>query len=145
MPHPALRGYETSGDKSHYPKPEPGLPNYCQHESTQPCPTPPPRGASPREVTDIILSQNQGSLITASMNPRQPCQPCPGMSPVATGSGGPSGLEDSPYSPRAKTGNARSPQIKSVLCCTQVGEPSRDDRHCLMTDPGLPDRCLSRI
>jgi hypothetical protein len=33
-----------------------------------------------------------------------------GMFPVATGSGGPSGLEDSPQQPsRAKTGNARSP------------------------------------
>jgi hypothetical protein len=37
-----------------------------------------------------------------------------GMSPMATGSGGPSGLEDSPSSPRAKTGNARSPEREFI-------------------------------
>ncbi len=95
---------------------EHGRPDNCHYESTQPCPIPPQGGASPRaETTDTRPSWNQGYRIAASTNPCDHAQLAHSMYPVATGSGGPSGLEDSPYSPRAKTDNARSPQIKSVL------------------------------
>ena len=69
MPHPAPQGREPSGSDRHYPKSEPGLPDYCYHESRQPCGIPPPRGASPRDATGITPSRNQGSLITAITNP----------------------------------------------------------------------------
>jgi len=70
MPHPATQGRETSGGNRHSPRPEPGLPNYCQHEyqATKPHPDP-HRGASHRESIDINPSRIQGSWITASTNP----------------------------------------------------------------------------
>jgi len=47
------------------------------------------------------------------------------MSPVAMGSGGPSGLEDSPHAlARENWQRARSPYIQSVLRSTQVGDPA---------------------
>ena len=68
MPHPAPQGREPSGSDIHHPKTEPGLPNYCQHESRQLCRIQPHKGPSPREATYIILRRNQGSQITASTN-----------------------------------------------------------------------------
>ena len=38
MRHPAPRGREPSGCDRHSPKPDPGLPEYCYHESMQSCP-----------------------------------------------------------------------------------------------------------
>jgi len=103
----------------------------------QPCPIPPHRGVSPREATYIILRRNQGSQITAITNPCDHVHLSHDMSPVATGSGGPSGLEDSPHSLARENGKrARSPQIKSVLCCTQAGEPTGNDSHYPKRDSG---------
>jgi len=168
MPHPAPQGREPAGCNRQYPRPDPGLPDHCNHESMQPRRTPPHRDASPRDATDNTPGRIQGSRITAIMNPcnhaashptgaralgmqqtipqaetKAPrlllsrihatmLHPAPhgasprvmtatrpsrnrapqlllsripgnqahlahGMSPVATGSGGPSGLEDSPH------------------------------------------------
>lgn len=57
----------------------------------QPCPIRHRRGVSPREATDIIPGRNQGSLITAITNPCDNAHLAHGMSPVTTGSRGPSG------------------------------------------------------
>jgi len=45
-----------------------GRPDNCHPKSMQPCPIP-PKGASPREATDITLRRNQGSLIRIITNP----------------------------------------------------------------------------
>ena len=63
------KGREPSGSDIHHPKTEPGLPDYCQHESRQLCRIQPHRGPSPRDATDIIPGRNQGSQITAITNP----------------------------------------------------------------------------
>jgi len=58
--------------------------------------------------------------------------------PWPRGKGGRPALRTAPSSPRAKTGNARSPQIKSVLRCTRVGE-LWNDRHCLTPELEYPN------
>ena len=88
-------------------------------------------------AADITPRRNQGSMITIITNPCDHAHLAHGMSPVATGSGGPSGLEDSPHSLARENGKrARSPQIKSVLCCTQAGEPTGNDSHYPKRDSG---------
>jgi len=80
-------------------------------------------------AADITPRRNQGSMITIITNPCDHAHLAHGMSPVATGSGGPSGLEDSPLQPsRAKTGNARSPHIRSVLAILKLAIPVGNDR-----------------
>ena len=110
MAHPGPRGASPRDSSRHYPRPEPGLLDHCQHESVR------------------------------------PCLPSPGMSPVATGSGGPSGLEDSLHSLARENGKrARSPQIKSVLCCTQAGEPTGNDSHYAKRDSGAKITAITNL
>jgi hypothetical protein len=95
------------------------------------------RCASPRVANDITPRRNQGSQIAAITNPCDNAYLAHGMSPVDTGSGGPYSLEDSPHSLARENGQrARSPQIKSVLCCIQAGELTGNDNHYPKSDSG---------
>ena len=93
--------------------------NYCYHESKATTRHLANRSASPREAADITLRLMQGSRITASTNPcdhAHLAHLAHGMSPVAMGSGGPSGLEDSPVKPsRAKQATRKVPRSR-VFC-----------------------------
>lgn len=48
------KGRKLSRSHRHYPKPDPGYPNYCNHQSMQPRPIPRHRGASHRENCKIL-------------------------------------------------------------------------------------------
>jgi len=110
--HAALRpkGREPSGNDRHCPKPEPGHPDYFQHESTQPCRISAPQGRKPLGCDRHYPKADPGlpmillrtTWYHAASRPKGrellDAWPFPtieerhllshGMSPVATGSGG---------------------------------------------------------
>ena len=73
-------------------------------------PHPVPQGREPSGFNRHYPKPDQGSLITTITNPCDHAHLAHGMFPVATGSGGPSGLEDSPHVlARENIQRARSP------------------------------------
>jgi len=64
MPHPITKVREPSGGNRHNSRSEPGLPNYCYHESMRPCPPCPghvPRGHGVRGRSGLEDSPRQPS------------------------------------------------------------------------------------
>jgi hypothetical protein len=77
---------------------------------------PAPQGREPSGGNRHCPKPEQGSQITAITNPCDHVHLSHDMSPVATGSGGPSGLEDSPHFLARENGKrARDHYIRSVL------------------------------
>ena len=72
----------------------------------------------------ITPRRNQGSMITIITYPCDHTHLVHSMSPVATGSEGPSGLKDSPHAfARENRQRARSPYIKRVLATLKWASP----------------------
>ncbi len=130
--------------------------------------SPPHRGASPRDATDIRPRRTQGSRITAITNPRQLCRitphrcassqmhgrfrhqknsipfptACPPWPRGQGVRGGRPALRTAPTAIARENGQrARSPCIKSILRWTPVGESAGNDRHYPKPEPGLPNYC----
>ncbi len=142
IPHHVPQVREPSGCNRHFPMPEPGLHDYCYHESRQPCGIPAPRGASPWDVTDITLRWNQASRsLPARIQSTMPTFPtaCP---PWPWGQEGRPALRTAPPAiARANGQRARNPNIGSVLRCTKVSEPAEGDTPSPKPDSRRPDYC----
>ena len=126
MPHPAPQGPEPSGCDRHYPRPEPGLPDYCYHESRQLCRIQPQRGASPRDSSRHYPRPEPGLPDYCQHESMKPCRIPPHR--------GASHRDSSRHYPRPEPGllNYLPARIHATMPhpAPQVREPSGNMDRC---------------